>query len=109
MTKEYGTIPDEILVLLGPSIHGCCYEVNETIAKDVIEKGYKDALRRAEEKVFLNVNTILLAQIETVGVKQEHIEIIDTCTSCHHETYFSYRADAQHTGRIAGVIVLKSA
>jgi len=108
MGQEYGSTLSDIVVLLGPSIHGCCYEVNETIAKDVIEKGYEEALQRIEEKVFLDVNTILLAQLEMLGIREEHIEIIDACTSCHHETYFSYRADGQQTGRIAGVIVLKS-
>jgi hypothetical protein len=108
MANEYETKFDEIYVILGPSIHGCCYEINETIAEDVMEKGGKDALRRTEEKIFLDVNTILMAQLETLGVKKEHIEVTDACTSCHHDTYFSYRADAQQTGRIAGVIVLKA-
>ncbi len=108
MGKTYGTKLNEIHILLGPSIHGCCYEVNEPIAKNVIEKGYTDSLQRIGEKVFLDVNTILVQQLERLGIQKKHIEIIDECTSCFHETYFSYRADAQRTGRIAGVIVLQS-
>lgn len=109
MKAEYGTTGDHIMVLLGPSIHGCCYEVNETIAHEVMEKGYSSALRRDGAKVFLDVNTILLLQLQTLEVHKKQIEVINHCTSCQCETYFSYRADAQHTGRIAGVIMLRSA
>ena len=38
----------------------------------------------------------------------KHIENVNLCTSCQHETFFSYRADSQQTGRMAGVIMLKS-
>jgi len=108
MKIEYGTTVEDIMVLLGPSIHGCCYEVNETIARLTVEKGYEKALRREETKVFLDVNTILLLQLKSLEVKIERIEVINHCTSCQCDTYFSYRADAQHTGRIAGVIMLRS-
>lgn len=107
MCEEYGTHIDNLQVSLGPSIHGCCYEINENIAYEVSEKGYFDALRRDDERVYLDVNTILLRQLNKIGVKKENIEIMDQCTSCNHTTYFSYRADAQHTGRIAGIIMLR--
>lgn len=107
MWKEYGTTTDDVIVLLGPSIHGCCYEINENIAHKVFAKGYADSLYKEDKRVFLDVNTILLGQLETLGIKKENIEVSDACTSCNNETYFSYRADAQQTGRIAGVIMLK--
>lgn len=107
MAKEYGTTADDVVVLLGPSIHGCCYEINEKIADEVFVKGYADSLHKEDKRVFLDVNTILLNQLETLGIKKENIEISDACTSCNNETYFSYRADAQQTGRIAGIIMLK--
>lgn len=107
LTKQYGTSMKSVIVLLGPSIHGCCYEINETIAKEVDEKGYPLALSKKGEKLFLDVNTILLLQLEELGVQKSAIEVIDECTACHSDTYFSYRAHAQHTGRIAGVILLR--
>lgn len=107
MQQAYGTQIDDIRITLGPSIGGCCYEINETIASEVNNCGYSDALRFEKEKVFLNVNTILLMQLQTLGVKEDHIEVISACTACHNDTFFSYRADAQHTGRIAGVIMLR--
>jgi hypothetical protein len=105
MMKNFGSSPNEIHAVLGPCIRGCCYEINSAIAEETASKGYPEALRYENEKIFLDVNTILIEQLNRLGVKS--IEVIDACTSCQNELYFSYRADQQHTGRIAGVIILR--
>lgn len=105
MEKTFGSSISNIHTVLGPSIHACCYEINRAIAEETKEKGYPNALRYEKERIFLDVNTILLSQLESLGMKQ--VEVIDHCTSCNRHDYFSYRADAQHTGRIAGVIILR--
>ncbi len=109
MRRAFDTQINDVQIVLGPSIHGCCYEVNESIVSETVDKGYRDAIRREIKQVFLDVNTILLLQLQTLGVKEENIEVINHCTSCNCDTYFSYRADAQQTGRIAGVIMLRPA
>lgn len=108
MQEQFGTSIENVHIVLGPSIHGCCYEINEVIANEVKEKGYENALLYQKEKVFLDVNTILYLQLRAMGISSQYIESTSQCTSCHCEEYFSYRADYQHTGRIAGVIVLRS-
>jgi len=107
MSSSYGTDVNFLCVVLGPSIHGCCYQINETIAHTVEEKGYPNALLKKNEKVFLDVNTILLQQLDILGIPYTNIEVIDHCTACQNDTYFSYRAHAQNTGRIAGIIMLR--
>lgn len=107
MEKTFGCMPNNIHILLGPSIGECCYEVNEMIGAECEKKGYSDALRRENKKVFLDVNTILLKQLDVLNIQKGQIEIIADCTSCKNDEYFSYRADTQHTGRIAGVITLR--
>lgn len=105
MHQTFGSHKEDLHIVLGPSIGGCCYEINETIASECEEKGYSCALRREDKKLFLDVNTILLMQLKRLEI--EKVEVIQECTSCHHDRYFSYRADQQHTGRIAGVIILR--
>lgn len=107
MGHAFGCRHENLHIVLGPSIGGCCYEVNETIALECTSKGYETALRRESEKVFLDVNTILLQQLKEIGIAPERIEVIDHCTSCRCDEYFSYRAEAQQTGRISGVIFLQ--
>lgn len=105
MYQNFGSSASDIHAILGPSIHGCCYEINPTIADETRVRGYADALHYEGEKIFLDVNTVLTHQLKQMGVT--NTEIINECTACHHEKYFSYRADQQHTGRIAGVIILR--
>ena len=107
MGETYGSGCTDLHIVLGPSIHGCCYEINETIALETETKGYPHALQRRNGKIFLDVNTILVQQLQEIGIAPERIEVIDHCTSCRCDEYFSYRADKQHTGRITGVIFLK--
>lgn len=107
MEKNYNTALSDMKIVLGPSIQGCCYEINENIAHEVKEKGYKEALIRTKEKVSLDVNAILHMQLKEIGIASEQIESINQCTACNSHDFFSYRADAQYTGRIAGVIFLR--
>ncbi len=107
MADAFGSHCTDLHIVLGPSIHGCCYEINETIAIETQKQGYPQALQRENGKIFLDVNTILLQQLQELGITPERIEVIDHCTSCRCDEYFSYRADKQHTGRIAGVIMLR--
>lgn len=105
MHQTFGSRSEDLHIVLGPSIGGCCYEINETIASECVDKGYTLALRREDEKVYLDVNTILLEQLK--NLKVNNVEVSEHCTSCRCDEYFSYRANAQHTGRIAGVIILR--
>lgn len=107
MEQQFGSLRENLHVIMGPSIRGCCYEINETIANDTESKGYITAVHRTEEKVFLDVNTILLQQLKTLSIEPSHIEVMEHCTSCESNEFFSYRADRQKTGRIAGLIILR--
>lgn len=107
MEQQFGSLRKNLQIILGPSIHSCCYEINETIAYETVSKGYTSALYRRDKRVFLDVNTILLEQLKALSVDTTQIEVIEHCTSCKSGEYFSYRADAQKTGRIAGVIILR--
>lgn len=109
MKTAFGSEPAEILIAMGPSIGGCCYEINPSIADEVTAGGYSNALRYQEERIFLDVNTILLTQLKALNIQDNQIEMLENCTACECERFFSYRADAQHTGRIAGIIMLGSA
>ncbi|MCK9373520.1 MAG: peptidoglycan editing factor PgeF [Sulfuricurvum sp.] len=107
MGETFGSKIEDIRISMGPSIHGCCYEINGQIGAEVKEKGYSEALRKEGERLFLDVNTVLRQQLDALNLPQEHLEVIAACPACKSDTYFSYRADRQHTGRIAGVIFLR--
>lgn len=107
MTEAFGSDPAELLAVLGPSIGGCCYEVNADIADTVTHAGYPRSLRYEASRIFLDVNAILLRQLEAAGISPKHIEATGPCTACSGRPLFSYRAQRQKTGRQAGIIMLK--
>ena len=106
MHTAFGSRIDNILVVLGPSIGNCCYEVGEKIAEEATDEGYGFAVQNRKGHYFLDVNAILHHQLRKLGVNEEHIEHENICNACHNDTYFSYRADRQVTGRFGGIIML---
>lgn len=107
MCSDFGSSIEDIAVVLGPSIHGCCYEVGEKIAQEVTDDGYGFAVIAKEGSYYLEVNTIIKKQLEETGIKNENVEDVNICNACENKHFFSYRADRQKTGRIAGVLMLK--
>jgi len=107
MCHEFDCHIQNITVVLGPSIGACCYEVGEKIAKEVTQSGYGLAIVYENGKYSLDVNTIIHHQLKNLGINIKKIENLSICNACQNETYFSYRADKQKTGRFAGIIMLK--
>ncbi len=107
MCTGFGSNLEDITVVLGPSIHSCCYEVGEKIANEIMENGYGLAIVYENEKYFLDVNTIIHKQLKESGVHKENIEDMNICNACENQDFFSYRADNQKTGRIGGVLMLR--
>ena len=106
MCNNFGSNIEDITVVLGPSIHSCCYEVGEKIAKEITKDGYGLAIVYKNEQYSLDVNTIIHTQLKESGLPLKNIEDLKICNACENSDYFSYRADNQKTGRIAGVLML---
>lgn len=106
MRKEYGSAPENLFAVLGPSIHACCYEVGPEVADDVTDVGYRYALQLRKGRHYLDVNAILLEQLGQAGIPVSQMEVIDACTSCNAHSLFSHRAHHGKCGRQAGLIML---
>ncbi|MBO5487649.1 MAG: peptidoglycan editing factor PgeF [Eubacterium sp.] len=111
MGKAFGTKPQDVLCVIGPSICQDCYEVSDQVAeqfqKEFDEKHWKEILlKKSEEKFQLDLwraNEIILQE---AGVPENQIETSGLCTCCHPEELFSHRASHGKRGNLAGVITL---
>ncbi len=101
MAKEFGSDPEKIEAKLGPSIHGCCYEVSEELAQ-IARKNFTSKYVNGR---YLDLQGINEKQLMEAGVKKSNIEISPICTCCD-KNYFSYRREGV-TGRFAGIIWMK--
>lgn len=106
MKKRYGCDLNDIYISIGPHIHQCCYEVGSEIVDEAIALGLDKFIIEDNKSFYLNLQSLILDQLRVLGLKREQIEIIDECTACNVDRYFSYRKEGQ-TGRFCGVIMLE--
>lgn len=110
MEKLYGTNPEDLVCVLGPSIGPCCYEVS----KDLIEK-FNTIITNRDEKFYIikeskyyldlwKVNELILT---SYGVKKENIVNLNICTSCNSDKFHSYRKHNQTTKRLGMILEVK--
>jgi YfiH family protein len=105
--QKYGTKPDDLLVAIGPSIGGCCYEVDERIIQRVRESAnnWQSAVTSAGNgKYMLDLRRLNAEILTETGVWPERISCTDWCTSCRTDLFFSHRKEAGKTGRMASFI-----
>lgn len=110
MEKLYGTNPEDLVCVLGPSIGPCCYEVS----KDLIEK-FNTIITNRDEKFYIikeskyyldlwKVNELILT---SCGVKKENIVNLNICTSCNSDKFHSYRKHNQTAKRLGMILEVK--
>jgi YfiH family protein len=110
MVQDFGTEPAKCLAGIGPSIGPCCYEVDDKVISPLRQEfncfqDFIEDLSPGRWRLNLweaNRRTLLEA-----GLLPANIETASICTCCHHETFFSYRAENGTTGRMAALLMLK--
>ncbi|MCH5265300.1 MAG: peptidoglycan editing factor PgeF [Lachnospiraceae bacterium] len=111
MGREFGSQPEDILSVVGPSICQDCYEVSGDVAEAFREEFTPEQCRellleKPEDKYMLNLwraNEIILQE---AGIPASQIQVSGLCTCCHPELLFSHRASHGRRGNLAGVITL---
>ena len=105
-TNIYDSHTEDIFVTIGADIGVCCYEVGGEIYEEAKKLNLEYAIEKRDNSFYLDVNKILITQLLTSAIKEENIEILDECTCCKNDKYFSYRADST-TGRFAGLLMMR--
>jgi polyphenol oxidase len=131
MRMRSGSKPADILAALGPAIGGCCYEVGtELVAKFVSQfadaEEWFDELRTGDEpnplqwlnmmppghqpppkNVRLDLRKASRAQLMAAGLADKNIFVSNLCTACHTDLFFSYRKEADRSGRLMSAIGIR--
>lgn len=110
MAVEFGSRPKDLLVAVGPSIGACCYEVDETVAREFL------ALESLSPRSFLyeaangkyrldlwEANRRVLLE---AGVLPEHISTARLCTKCNDRLLWSHRATGGVRGGLAAFLAV---
>lgn len=107
MQNRYNSRAEELIVVVGPSIHKCCYEVGKEVVQQTKASGYDFSLKQTDGTYYLDLITILNRQLQSSKVKDRNIEVSPYCTSCNNDIFYSYRAENSTCGRFSGLIMLK--
>lgn len=110
MIELYGSNPEDILCVIGPSIGDCCYEVSEDLYnkfKDRFNSTPKNLYSIRDNKHYLNLWNINMFSLEKIGIKEDNIINLNICTNCNSDRFHSYRAHNQTPKRIGTIIEMK--
>jgi polyphenol oxidase len=100
--------PEDIIVAIGPSIKGCCYEVGPEVIDAVkAGTGKGDYVSAHGEKRLVDLSAANKLQAVSEGILPENVWISEDCTHCLPERYYSYRFCRGTSDRQYGFIVIR--
>lgn len=106
----FGSLPQDIVAGIGPSIGPCCFKVGpEVIAQveDVFgtKEGY--VTRENRQGGYLDLWTTNSRQLLEAGLQEKNVEVAGLCTCENTDQFFSHRCESGKTGRHGAGIFLK--
>lgn len=121
-----GAAPARLIAAVFPHIRACCFEVSADVAATLEAAARNDprsrsgsvVARRAlaalpgqsglpapDPKPHVDLLAIVRAQLLSAGVSDARIDVVEGCTRCEPERFFSYRRDGQRSGRHLTAII----
>jgi YfiH family protein len=98
-----GSRAGDLWVALGPCIGPCCYAVSPEVAA----RFPAAAVTQRDEQVHLDLRVANRLQALAAGLADEQVQATPPCTGCHPELFFSYRKEAQRTGRMWALLWMR--
>ncbi len=99
MVHSYKSMKEDILIGIGPSIGSCCYNVSEDLYSQFNPK--ENEGHKTNNKFYLDLKVINKNRAIVSGVLEKNIEIMDYCTSCNNDLFYSYRKEGESSGRFS--------
>ncbi|GLV14583.1 laccase domain protein [Alicyclobacillus hesperidum] len=109
MVNEYGSHVGDIRAAIGPCIRRCCYEVDETVAREVRGTHMERALLTRfgrDEKYWFSLPDAVRIDLIHAGLRPEHVDDCGLCTACRNQHLFSHRREQGQAGRQMAIIAL---
>ena len=110
LCENYSVSPENIRISIGPCIHKCCYEVgvdfldavSEALGSEIAER----FITRDTGKFFCDLVELNRYLLLECGVLPKNVDVINECTCCHPQKYFSHRFSGGLRGTMLNVIML---
>ena len=114
MIKEFSSNVEDIIVCIGPSIMGCCFEVDKDVV-DMFISNFDDIdefirlgeIKEGKQKYYIDTIGINKRELCNLGILEENIYLSNVCTKSSSDAYYSYRVHGQDSGRNVTLISMK--
>lgn len=101
MVKEYGSTPSDIRAAIGPCIRRVSYQVGEEF-----KTYFPDDVYPEKDGLHLDLSSANKRQLTAAGIMPAHILDDGLCTVMDKDRFFSFRREAEGSGRLLSVIVM---
>lgn len=111
MGEEFGTKPEDLYCVIGPSICVSCYEVSRDVIEKIEADFSEDIMKHCvfpKENGKYQLDLWMLNKLILIeaGVPESQIAVSNVCTCCNHTLLFSHRASGGKRGNLCGFISL---
>ena len=108
MHDAYGTVPAELLAVIGPGISLDSFEVGDEVYEQFHAAGFDmQPISRHDAKWHIDLPMCNRLQLMEAGIPANYIQMTNICTYQQYERYFSARRLGIHSGRIYTGILIK--
>lgn len=104
LIEKYKTKPENLYVYVGPGISVKSFEVGEEVF-DMFDDEFKEV---REGKMYVDLKKDIFTRLIKQCVPKKNIEVCEYCTFADDGLFHSYRRDRGKSGRMLGVIGVKS-
>lgn len=111
LNKNFGSNPENIIAVIGPSICRECYEIGGDVA-DEFKKAFPDYREnkiltdKDNGKYLCDLWTANRTVLTEAGLNPDHIHISGVCTSCNSDLLFSHRRTEGKRGSLAAFLAM---
>lgn len=110
MARHYGAKAENIRVAIGAGIGPCCFETHEDVPnamRDAFGHGADAFCHPDGEKWRVDLLGINQWQLQEAGIRPSHLDVMDCCTACHSDLYWSHRKTGDARGVQGALIALR--
>ena len=104
-----GAEKDEIRIAIGPAIEKCCFEVGPEVVEALrylLKEDAEPFVVPRGDKYMVDLKGAVRQRFIQLGVKPGNIDIVDGCTLCEPERFWSHRYTGGVRGSQASVIMI---
>lgn len=112
MHEAFGTMPEDVIAAVGPSICGDCFEVGPEVvaefANSFSKKQMKMICRDGDgDRSYLDLWQANRIVLEEAGILPEKISVTNICTRCNPNLLYSHRIMGAQRGNLAAVLMIR--